>query len=79
MSAAPSWPIFRPMRSRRIVTGLSAITCDLIRMPVSAPGSIVMRKSGASTNSDVIWQTMIEAWLSGNASDCTITAGRGLP
>jgi hypothetical protein len=41
------------MRSRRIVTGLSAITWDRTRSPVSSPGSIVMRKS-ASTNSEVV-------------------------
>jgi hypothetical protein len=41
------------MRSRRIVTGLSAITWDQTRSPVSSLGSIVMRKS-ASTNSEVV-------------------------
>ena len=63
MSAAPRRPICLPKRSRRIVTGLSAITCDLARRPVSGFGSIVTRKSGAITNSEAIRQTTMEAWL----------------
>jgi hypothetical protein len=57
---------------------LSTITCDRTRNPFSVLGSIVTRKADAST-SDVIRQTMTEAWLGGKASVCTITAGRGLP
>jgi hypothetical protein len=54
ISALPRAPILRPIRLRRTVTGLSAITCDRIRKPFSMLGSIVTRKSGASTMSDVI-------------------------
>ena len=53
MSSLPRRPIFCPIRSRLTVTGLSAITCDANRNPFSGLGSMVMRKSGASTNSDV--------------------------
>jgi class 3 adenylate cyclase len=38
----------------------------------------VMRKS-ASTNSEVIGEIAIEAWLSGMVSDFTMKAGRGFP
>jgi hypothetical protein len=31
MSLSSRWPSSRPIRSRRTVTGLSAITCDLTR------------------------------------------------
>ena len=60
-------PIFFPIRSRLMVTGLSAITCDVTRNPFSGLGSMVTRKSGASANSEVSWQTTTEAWLSGKA------------
>src|SRR5882724_6856605 len=39
---------------------------------------MVMRKS-ASASSEVIGQITTEAWLSGIAFDCTMTAGRGFP
>jgi hypothetical protein len=48
-----------------MVTGLSAITCDVTRNPFSGVGSTLTRKSGASTNSEVSWQTTTEAWVSG--------------
>jgi hypothetical protein len=79
MSCLPRRPIFRPIRSRLMVNGLSAITCDLSRNPFSGPGSMVTRKFGASASSEVNWQTTTEAWFSGKASVCTMTAGRGLP
>src|SRR5215472_18398864 len=78
MSATASWPIRCATRSRRIATGLSAMTWDRTRRPVSGSGSIVTRKS-ASANSEVSWQITTEAWLSGIAFDCTMTAGRGFP
>ncbi len=78
MSSAPRRPIDWPIRSRRTDVGLSTITCDRTRNPFAAFGSMVIRKSGALDSTDVIWQITIEAWLSGNASVCTITAGRGL-
>jgi hypothetical protein len=49
------------------------------RNPFSGFGSMVTRKSGVSTRSDVNWQTTTDAWLCGKASVCTMTAGRGLP
>jgi hypothetical protein len=48
-------------RSRRIVTGLSAMTCDFTRKPFVAVGSTVTRKSGASLQSEVIRQTTTDA------------------
>ena len=77
ISSTLSRPISRPIRERRIVTGLSAMTCDITRSPFSAPGSTVTRKSGPFVVSDVIWQTITEVWLVGKASVCTTTAGRG--
>jgi AcrR family transcriptional regulator len=57
-SLSSRWPTCRPIRSRRIVTGLSAITCDHTRKPFLSLGSIVTRKSGASLQSEVIWQAL---------------------
>ena len=54
MSLSSRWPTWRPIRSRRIVTGLSAITCDLTRKPFLWLGSMVTRKSSASLQWDVI-------------------------
>ena len=68
-----------PIRPRRIVTGLSAITWERTRKPFLLVGSMVTRKSGASTISDVIWQITTEACVSGSASVWTMTAGRGFP
>jgi hypothetical protein len=34
-----------------------------VHSPFSSVGSIVIRKSAASTIADVIWQTMTDAWL----------------
>ena len=73
MSCLRNRPVFRPIRSRLTVTGLSAITCDLSRNPFSGLGSMVTRKSGASTSSEVNWQTTTEARLCGKASVCTMT------
>jgi hypothetical protein len=56
---------------------LWAITCDLSRSPFCSVGSMVTRKSEASLHSDVIWQTMIEAYSAGSASVWMMTAGRG--
>src|SRR5713101_7320708 len=75
MSWLPRRPIFCPIRSRLMVTGLSAITCDLSRNPFSGLGSMVTRKSGASTSSEVSWQITTAAWFSGKSSVCTMTAG----
>ena len=61
-------PIRRPTRSRRIVTGLSAMICERVRKPFFSVGSIVTRKSGASTMSEVIWQTITDACSAGRAS-----------
>jgi hypothetical protein len=61
VSAVPGRPIRRPIRSRRTVTGLSAITCDFTRNPFAAFGSMVTRKSGASATSDVSWQVTTDA------------------
>ncbi len=47
-------PIRRPKLSRRIVTSLSAITCDLTRNPLIVIGSIVTQDSVVSLNSGVI-------------------------
>jgi len=68
MSLSSRWPTRRPMRSRRTVTGLSAITCDLTRNPLFSVGSIVTRKSGASLHSKVIWQITTDACSVGRAS-----------
>src|SRR5271166_1845427 len=71
MSLSSRWPTCRPIRSRRTVTGLSAITCDLTRNPFFSVGSIVTRKSGASLHSEVIWQITTDAciWLPGDVMD----------
>jgi hypothetical protein len=53
--------LHRQSRNARIVTGLSAMTCDLTRKPLVAVGSTVTRKSGASLHSEVIWQTTTDA------------------
>jgi hypothetical protein len=53
--------VSRPIRSRPIVTGLSAIICDFTRNPFLSVGLIVTRKSGASLQSEVIWQTTTDA------------------
>lgn len=79
MSWLPRRPIFCPIRLRLMVTGLSAITCDVTRNPFSGLGTMVTRKSGASSNSDLSWQSTTAAWLSGKASVWTMTARRGLP
>jgi hypothetical protein len=59
---------------------------QLIRHDLRCDAQSVLRlgldgdaKSGASTRSDVNRHKIIEAWLSENASVCTMTAGRGLP
>jgi hypothetical protein len=44
----------RPARSRKIATGLSAITWDVVRKPFPIVGSIVMRKLDADERADVI-------------------------
>jgi hypothetical protein len=44
----------RLARSRKIATGLSAITCDIVRRPFPLVGSIVMRKFDAEEIADVI-------------------------
>jgi hypothetical protein len=52
---------------------------ETTRNPVRSPGGRGMRKSGASTQSDVIGQ-IVTLWCVGlNRSDCTTSAGRGLP
>ena len=82
--AAPLSGLPRGMRnsnmrrsSRRTMTGLSAISCDLTRKPFFSVGSIVTRNSGASLHSDVIRQITTDTCTAGSASVCTITAGRG--
>src|SRR3546814_601705 len=79
MSPSLSRPMRPPTRSRRTVTGLSAMICDRPRNPFTADGSTVTRRSGASTTVVVIWQIITEACSAGSASLCTTTAGRGLP
>src|SRR5258708_25370724 len=79
MSLSSRWPTCCPIRSRRIVTGLSAITCDFTRKPFLSLGSIVTLKSGALLESEVIRQTTTDACSAGRASVWTITAGCGLP
>jgi hypothetical protein len=54
MSFSSRCPTRHPIRSRQIVTGLSAITCDITRNPLFAVGSMITRKSAASLHSDVI-------------------------
>jgi hypothetical protein len=57
---------------------LSAITWDATARPVRSPGGKGMRNNGASTQSDVIGQIVMLAWVALKAFDCTTTAGRGL-
>src|SRR5205807_3859064 len=47
MSLSSKWPIFRPIRVRRIVTGLSAITCDRLRRPFRVLGSSRRRRASS--------------------------------
>lgn len=72
-------PIARPIASRGTLTTLSIITCDGTSSPVRRPAGRDTRKSGASTQSDVMGQTVMLACVSLKASDCTTSAGRGLP
>jgi hypothetical protein len=62
------------IRSRRTVTGLSAMIWNFERKPLPGLGSMVTRKSGASTSFDAIWCTTTDACCTGNASVWTITA-----
>ena len=55
------------------------MTWERTLSPLRVEGSMVTRRWGASTISDVVWQTMTEACRAGSAFVWTITAGRGLP
>ena len=68
-----------PIRRRRTVTGLSTMIWEDRSRPLLLDASIVIRKSGASSKADVIWQTITDPCSSGNTSLWTITAGRGFP
>ena len=58
---------------------VSTITGDVTTRPVRLPGGNATRNSGASTQSDAMGQRVMLACLALNASDCTTTAGLGLP
>jgi Aminotransferase class I and II len=72
----------RPMRAPHFARGsaitLSTMICEVLRKPLAGLGSTVSRKSGASRSVLVMRQTrMLSVPVS--QSDCTTTAGRGLP
>jgi hypothetical protein len=54
----------RPRASRGTLTTLSTITCDGTCRPVRWPGGSATRKRGASTQSDVIGQSVMLEWVS---------------
>ncbi|SDN45208.1 hypothetical protein SAMN05216360_108181 [Methylobacterium phyllostachyos] len=57
---------------------LSTMICEVLRKPLVGLGSTVNRKSGASRNVLVTRQTRTLS-VPVSQSDCTTTAGRGLP
>ena len=46
--------MLRPTRSRRIVTGLSAMICERVRKPFFSVGSMVTRKSGKTHTREAV-------------------------
>lgn len=67
------------MAVRGTLTILSTITWDADFNPVRAPDGTLTLKSGASMQAVVMGQMVTLACVALNASDCTTSAGRGLP
>ena len=76
--AASITPMVAPILSRATVTALSSITCEGVRKPLPAPGSMSTRNSGAARNSLVTGSTVTEG-CAAKKSDWITSAGRGLP
>ena len=66
------------MTMRVGMTALSSITCEGLRKPLPAPGSMSTRNRGAARNSLVTGSTVTEG-CAAKKSDWITSAGRGLP
>ena len=68
---------FAARRARGSVASLSTITCDSFCKPLEELGSMLTRK--AASRSSLVMGHSTTLSKSANKSDCTTSAGRGLP